>query len=450
MVIVNKVIIIFHFPQADLCDGKELLNLPLSPVHSGDPRSIQVKLDPVRVCLVPKSEAAAAEVVFKQMEEFDDNIINSCYMVVDLGERAVEVSLFSHQNGRYELLQQPRHYHGGCDMVNKAFFKYLSHEILHDDNFERYFQHENKIIHNADFHVTLCKSFEHAKVEFASCVNNNSLSYFTVDVPPSFFKVYKHQLHQLDDDSPVQLERRNQTLRISYSKFDEFISECFDRTKEAIDNAFEFAAVKNKAVKAIYLAGGMGGSRYMVDKIRSCYDVDTSIMDDHMLATVHGACYYYRNILVRISRANYGIGCAVPYDDTNITHQEEGERLLSEDDQYYCSSVFVPLLRNNDQIDPLKVHTRVLTPMYCEQSVLTVTLYSTTTNRPPSFVTNTNTGIIMEGVTELASLDVNIELGMDTLSLAERQVQVTVQFGYEIVLTAEYNGRNKISTVVMM
>ena len=406
-----------------------------------------MKLDPVAVCLVPKSEAAAAEAVFKQMEEFDNNVINSCYMVVDLGERAVEVTSFVYENGRYELLQQPRHYHGGSDMVNKAFFKYLSHEILHDDNFELYLQHEDKIIHNADYEVALCKNFECAKVDFASCTNN---FYFTIKMPSSFFEIYEHQLLQLDDNSPVQFVKRNQSLQISYSKFDEFISKCFDRTKEAIDNALEFAAVKNKAVKAIYLAGGMGGSRYMFDKIRSCYDVDTSIMDDHMLATVHGACYYYRNILVRISRANYGIGCAVPYDDTNITHQEEGERLLSEDDQYYCSSVFVPLLRNNDQIDPLKVHTRVLTPMYCEQSVLTVTLYSTTTNRPPSFVTNTNTGIIMEGVTELASLDVNIELGMDTLSLAERQVQVTVQFGYEIVLTAEYNGRNKISTVVMM
>ncbi len=439
-----------YFPQAGLCGEENVLNLPLSPVPSDNPQSI-VKPISENVCLVLKSDAAAAAVVFEEMQEVYNDNIDSCYMVVDVGKIAVEVSTFVYQNGRYEFLKPQRYrYYEGSGIVNKTFFKYLSLEVLHDEDFQLYFQHNEKAEHNVEFHIDFNRNVEHAKVEFASLADNNLQRCFAIEMSPSFIEVYTNQLDSIDDISSIKLDRRKRTLQISYSKFDEFMSECFDRTKEAIDSTFEFVAAENRTVKAIYLVGGMGGSQYMVDKIRSCYDhVDTLVLDQPILATVHGACHYLKENIYQTSKMNYGIGCSVPYDDDNVTHQL-GEILLSDDERRYCSSVFIPLLCKNEAIDPLKVHTCVLLPMYREQSVMKVSLYSIEVDPSPSFVLDANEGSMPDGVTELASLDVNTELGMDSHSLEERQVQVTVRFGIEVVLTAEYNGRNKISKVFMM
>ena len=327
--------------------------------------------------------------------------------------------------------------------MSKAFFKHLACEILHDENFSSYFQHEEMKLHKAEY-VTFSESFERAKIEFAACADNQPN--FLVEMPSSFYEVYEHKLKQLDENCSISLGRRKHDLYISYMKFEEFMCQLLDHVKKAIDIAI--AAIGSRPLEALYLTGGLGGSQYIVSKVRSSYGDVTSVIvpESHMLATVHGACHYFNKFPFPVSKSSFGIGCSVPYDDSNETHHL-GEKLLNEEDRCYCSSVFLPLLNKNERIDPLNVYRCVLTPMYHKQSVLTVTLYSSSHDRP-TFVLNTDTGETLEGVSELASLDINIEQGMDTLSLQERQIQVTVRFGScEIIVTAEYNGRNGISTI---
>ncbi len=400
---------------------------------------------------IHKSDASAKGVFINEISTIKQHIScstsNPCFIVADIAEGSIEVSAFAYHNrDECAFFPLPSHNFEGGRLINEAFLKFLA-EVVCDKNLSRYFDHQEQLLHNAEFRVMFLESFKRAKIHFASSTKNNS--YFSIKLPPCFFEVYESELKIITNTPFMKLGKHKRSILISYSKFESFMTIFLSNIYKAIQMAYSTATSSDRSIAVIFLVGEMGGCEYIFNKVCSWYGNKTRVIvpDNYLLATVHGACHYFDVLPHCLSKETYGIGCSVPYNESDAIHQH-GEKLLNEDDSCFCSSFFVPLVKKNEHIDPNVVYQCVLNPMHSSQSVMMVSLYSTTADNP-SYVLDVKTGNVLEGVTKLATLNVDIESGMNTLSLHERQVRVDVIFQMcEITITAEYNNHGEVSTTV--
>lgn len=407
--------------------------IPLTP--SNNLRTVQVSLPPC-VNIVTRAEAAAMQMFTEADLSIPQNA--KAVLVVNVEGGTIGVSSLAKKGQRCELLNLT---HGKYKPVTEAFLQYLADKILFDKELCLDSQDEN------EFLLDLIESFERTFIYFSSKSEDDIESSYIINLPVSLYEAYETKLKHLNS-SCIRLVK--QQLMMNHTVFEEITTSCITNLRQAIDDACRDIDIP---IDSICMLGGLGRSQYILRKVRSLYSNicdSITVGDESMFTSAKGGCYYFDQLLIHPSPAHYGIGGSVPYDSDNPSHHENA-KILAENDRYYCSSAFVPLLDKGDPIDPQKEYRCVLTPLYNTQTVLPVTLYRSVSQDRPEFVMDADNGQVPPGVEKMVTFDVDIKAGMDTLSLVDRQVLVAVRFGRcNVQISAEYNGRNKISRILSL
>ena len=355
---------------------------------------------------------------------------NDCYLTVDIGGGTIDIT--AHQvceDGALQILDIPHGRVYGGREVNEKFKKHIATKVFRDPTFSRYLKtnrdREHKE-HCAQLLGFINKDFEEAKKNFGS-ENEADIqfdgTYYNFSVPPTLIEVYQSKLQTIRGESTnVSYIQTTQLMSINKVMLKELFEDNVKAIKECIDDALEKVGRDN--VKIVYLVGGFGGCQYITSCIQQSYKSLLIVRPfEPEYAVAKGACLFYKEKILRIADATYGIGTCVEYDDHNPTHKPAFK--LVADDCEYCCNLFQPYIHKGDEIKPDIVYSDTFIPVSEGQATVSFTLYST----PDHYIDHVRNedGSLPDNMAKIGYLNVDISNGMH-LPREKREVQLVLDF----------------------
>ena len=356
---------------------------------------------------------------------------NDCYLTADIGGGTVDITAHQvYEDGTLKILDIPHGRVYGGTAVNEKFKNFIATKVFKDPTFRRYLKTNRNTEHKehcAQLLGFIYKDFEEAKKNFGSenevGVQFDNSETHNFHVPPTLIEVYRNELQAIRGNSTsVSYKRATQLMSISKAKLKELFEDNVNAIRECIDDVIKVVGRDN--VKIIYLVGSFGGCRYITSCIQQCYqNLPVCRPFEPEYAVVKGACLFYKEKVLRIADATYGIGISVKYDDDNPVHKATFKLIV--DDHEYCTNLFKPYIHKGDEIKPNIVYSDTFIPVYEDRTTVSFTLYSTSDHYIDHV--KKEDGSLSDGLEKMGYLTVNISSGMH-FPRVNRIVQFVLDF----------------------
>ena len=355
---------------------------------------------------------------------------NDCYLTVDIGGGTIDITV--HQvceDGALQILDIPHGRVYGGREVNEKFKKHIATKVFRDPTFSRYLKtnrdREHKE-HCAQLLGFINKDFEEVKKNFGS-ENEVEIQFdgtcYNVSVPPTLIEVYQNELQTIRSGSThVSYKRATQLMSIDKVMLKDLFKDNVETIRECIDEVLEKVGRDN--IKIIYLVGAFGGCRYITSCIQNYYrSLHVVRPFEPEYAVAKGACLFYKERVLRIADATYGIGTCVEYDYRNPAHKPAFKLVV--DDHEYCTKLFKPYIHKGSKITPDIVYSDRFIPVYEDRTTVSFTLYST----PDHYIDHVKKedGSLPDKLEKMGYLTVDISNGMH-LSRVKRTVHFAFDF----------------------
>ena len=353
---------------------------------------------------------------------------NDCYLTVDIGGGTIDIT--AHQvceDGALQILDIPHgRVYGGTE-VNEKFKKFIETNVFQDPTFSRYLNRDSEHKeHCAQLLRFINEEFEKAKKNFGS-ENEADIQFdgtcYGVDLPPTLVKEYLNELQAIRGDSTrVSFKETTQLMSINKVMWKELFEDNVTAIRECIDDVLKVVGRDN--VKIIYLVGGFGGCRYITSCIK-CHYPNLPVVRpfEPEYAVAKGACLFYKEKVLRIADATYGIGTCVIYDYRNLAHKPAFKLVV--DDHEYCRNLFKPYIHKGGKIKPNILYSDRFIPVYEDQTAVSFTLYSTHANDIDHV--RKEDGSLPDNLEKIGYLTVDISNGMH-LPRVKRIVSFVLDF----------------------
>ena len=369
------------------------------------------------------------------------------YMVIDIGECTVDVTVYRHDQGKsVRVITPPAGNACGGTMVNREFSMFLQEIVEDKPDFARFTGRGNRFERMAALDQLLQKYFEEQKTVFGDTASGYGEEPLTdnlaIRLPRQFTQFYgldkiEAGIAALNDD---RVELEDDIIYIAPSKFASFFAPAIQSILECIENVFE--RIKEE-VDTIYLVGEFGGLKYTHEKISSmtkakfpCNKIQIVVPKDHKLAVAQGAVKYRLKpdvIHSRVMDASYGTDFAPEYNPLLHDGRYAG---LDHTGTPRVKDVYIKFVEKGEQISSDKVITAELYPLNNSTESMTICLYSSF-DKGVKYIT-TPDGNPNPSIHKIGELIINMP-NPEKLPREERQVELTMDFSHEeIQIQARY------------
>ena len=398
-------------------------------------------------------------------ESLDVPFTSNCYAVIDIGGGTVDITVCQVSkiaDQQIKALYHPAGNDCGGARVNQEFQKFLEN-LVDDKDFSKFINTSDEVTNAADkayLNELVNDTFEKQKRIFGK--KEGKTGKIAIQLPFTFMQVYRAKLQrsiqQLNDP---RVELSGTTLRLAYTKVEEFFRPIADGLVRCISETLESVDAK---IDTIYLVGGFGGSCYVYTTIKerlgTAYKYIVPAEPD--FAVVRGAVLFRQKpctVQVRRADATYGVRANVPFIEG--VHEED-YRWVDDDGEIQCENIFSTFVERGDLLTADEVVVMEYTPSAAHQRRMHFDIYCssekdvwyTTGRRPANSPISTPVEVNKVGdlIIPLNIRDKKRISDGDTEEekLSEDDIKVTFDFSHTEIQVKAFHPRTKTNMTAVL
>ncbi|KAL4224269.1 hypothetical protein ACF0H5_017723 [Mactra antiquata] len=262
-------------------------------------------------------------------------------------------------------------------------------------------------------------NFETIKVQIGS-MDPDSLM-MDVAIPNAICDGIEEKSITLKEESIIHYNEREFMFEYDFVREKLFYTTCnmiYDTIQKVLEHE------KPKA-KTVILVGGLSESNMVIEILRKKVEeyfpgVKVVVPDSPYKSVLQGAVLYGHDLMIfssRIGRETYGIATNRVFDEAKHDASKKWRNEITED--FWCKDIFSIHVKKGQSVSLLEPQpTRVYTPQYQDQKVVTLPTYSSS-NIDPMYTTD-------EGCKKIGIMEVEMP---DTTGGRDRDVEVSMLYG---------------------
>ena len=420
-------------------------------VGKGVPRPPETNPDKLTLALEPEAAAIQCQTLplkyLAYQSLMNGPLQSDRYMVIDIGEETVDVTVHRHDQGKgVRVITPPAGNACGGTMVNREFSMFLQEIVEDKPGFTRFIGSGNKSDQMAVVNKLLSSEFEKQKVSFGESASGYDESLtgddLPIKLPKKFTQFYgidkiRARIAALNDD---RVELEDDSIFIAPSKFASFFEPAVQGILTCI---VDVLAELKEEVDTVYLVGEFGGCKYTYEKITSMMkdkfpQIQIIVPKDHKHAVVHGAVKYHLKpdvIHSHVMDASYGMNLPTPPIFNPLIH-DSCYKIVDNTGTPRVRDVLMRLVEKGEQISSSDIVIVELLPINNAQTSMCLCLYGSF-EKEVKYIT-TPDGNPNPSIRKIGELNVDMP-NPDNLSRENRRVVLMIDFSQtEIQIQARY------------